>query len=413
MAECDWQCAECNFLNIPSLSFCDLCEATRPASASPNLAPGIAAAPPQPLEQPGRAPVAAFRPPLAALDPQQPRGPELLHATKPTASPPPPNPPSPPSPPSASPPPPSASAGDPDAEYEAEDFPWSEELRNANVTVFGAGALRPLQLRAANAAIARKDVLVVMPTGAGKSRCFQLPALFSSGLTVVVAPLLSLIFDQVDSLSKRHVRALYLCSTQTAAETAAVNAELRRSPPSCKLLYVTPERLQQSVHLQNALRRLHEGGMLERVVVDEAHCVVSWGRDFRPDYLALGSLRKLLPGVPWSLLTATLPPAMRADLLTTLGVEASRGDERTLVTAEADLDREAAGAPDLGARRSRLIYRLHTRVRHQPRLRGLAEAATQVVGGRARRSARQRRRGGDRALCHCVLPLAGGDGEGG
>ena len=156
----------------------------------------------------------------------------------------------------------------------------------------------------------------------------------SEGLTVVVAPLLSLIADQVESLGRRNVRALHLTSTQPPAETSAVYAELARTPPSAKLLYVTPERLQQSVHLHNCLERLHSRGQLERFVIDEAHCVISWGRDFRPDYLALGQLRRQYGGVPWSMLSATLPPPIRHELLDALNVERA-----TVVAVEAPLDR--------------------------------------------------------------------------
>lgn len=231
-------------------------------------------------------------------------------------------------------------------------FPWSAELAIANGIVFGDGAavggggtgdgadgaavdgLRPPQRRAVNAAMSGRDVLVILPTGAGKSRCFQLPALLSDGLTVVVAPLLSLIIDQVESLGRRGVRALHLSSTQSSEETSAVFSELSRVPPTARLLYVTPERLQQSVHLHNCLGRLHARGLLARFVIDEAHCVLAWGKDFRPDYLLLGELRRTYERVPCTLLSATLPPPMRSELLDCLGIR-----PRDVVTVEAPLDR--------------------------------------------------------------------------
>jgi hypothetical protein len=156
--------------------------------------------------------------------------------------------------------------------FAGDGYPWSAEADLANRTVFGsASVLRPLQRQVVNAVMSRRNLLVVLPTGAGKSRCFQLPALLSSGLTLVVAPLLSLITDQIEALARHSVRALHLSSHQSVEETAATFAELRHVPPTAKLLYVTPERLQQSVHLSNCLQRLHEHQLLERIVIDECH----------------------------------------------------------------------------------------------------------------------------------------------
>ena len=117
-------------------------------------------------------------------------------------------------------------------------------------------------------------------------------------------------------------------------ETQAVYSELRHSPPSAKLLYVTPERLQQSLHLRAALTRLHEAKLLDRIVIDEAHCVISWGRDFRPDYLAVGPWRAELGRVPTTLLSATLPPSMRTDLLECMQISPAE-----IVVVESPLDR--------------------------------------------------------------------------
>ena len=219
--------------------------------------------------------------------------------------------------------------------FAGDGYPWSAEADLANRTVFGsASLLRPLQRQVVNAAMSRRNLLVVLPTGAGKSRCFQLPALLSSGLTVVVAPLLSLITDQIEALARHSVRALHLSSHQSVDETAATFAELRHVPPTAKLLYVTPERLQQSVHLSNCLQRLHEHQLLERIVIDECHCVIAWGKDFSPDYLALGAWRSQFAGVPCTLLSATLPPSMRHELLATLEIEPS-----AIITVSAALDR--------------------------------------------------------------------------
>ena len=230
-----------------------------------------------------------------------------------------------------------------------------DALDAANERWFHGAPLRPLQRQAIECSLSGRDVLLLMPTSGGKSRTFQLASLATPGITVVVVPLLALMRDQRDALDSLRVRALHLCSSQPAAEQTAVLQELRAWPlpppestqgaeeeaaaaavaaagrrggapsPSegAKLLFVTPERLLQSLSLGGVLRSLASRGLLQRVVVDEAHCVVSWGSDFRPEYARLGSLRADLPGVPWLLLTATLPPARRPLLLESLGLDAS------------------------------------------------------------------------------------------
>jgi bloom syndrome protein len=200
-----------------------------------------------------------------------------------------------------------------------------------NTEAFGGAPLRPLQRAAIEATLSGRDVLLLMPTGGGKSRTFQLAALATPGLTVVVVPLLALMRDQIEAVASLPIRALHLCSSQAAVETTRVLDELREryitasSPsssgiPPPKLLFVTPERLVQSPVLSNLLRGLASRNLLQRVVVDEAHCILAWGADFRPEYARLGSLRSEFPTVPWLLLTATLPPARRAPLLACLGL---------------------------------------------------------------------------------------------
>jgi bloom syndrome protein len=188
-------------------------------------------------------------------------------------------------PPSASPrrrPPPGAAQHAPSAAMRP---PTAEEaalddLDFANRLVFGNAAFRPRQRDIVAAALAGRDCFVLMPTGGGKSLCYQLPAVLTRGVTVVVTPLLSLMQDQVQALCGLPgggVPATYLSSQQTAAEAAAVHRELAKPLPSFKLLYVTPEQLAAGQRLRAALAGLDRRGLLARVVVDEAHCVSAWG----------------------------------------------------------------------------------------------------------------------------------------
>jgi ATP-dependent DNA helicase RecQ len=156
-------------------------------------------------------------------------------------------------------------------------------------------------------------VLAVLPTGAGKSLCFQVPALLGAGLTLVVSPLISLMQDQVGGLRRRGVAAMYLNSTLARDQQVAVHDALRRR--AVRLLYCAPERLPSLVR---RLRRL--AITVSLLAVDEAHCIVEWGNEFRPVYRRLGVFRRLL-GQPQTLaLTGSAPPATRREILEVLGV---------------------------------------------------------------------------------------------
>lgn len=173
--------------------------------------------------------------------------------------------------------------------------------------VFGFDAFRPGQAEIVEAVTAGQNVLAIMPTGGGKSLCFQLPALLRDGVTVVISPLIALMRDQVRALTEAGVQAGALTSGNTDEETQAVFEALENG--HLKLLYMAPERL-ASGGTHNLLRRIGT----TMIAVDEAHCVSQWGHDFRPDYLRIGELRKRLD-VPLAAFTATADEETRAEIV--------------------------------------------------------------------------------------------------
>src|SRR5213595_3926035 len=173
---------------------------------------------------------------------------------------------------------------------------------------FGYDEFRPLQREIIQDALAGRDVFVLMPTGGGKSLCFQLPALTRDGLTIVVSPLISLMKDQVDALQTSGIPATYLNSTVDREEAKARWRGLHRG--DYRLLYVAPERLMLDTFLERALN-----WNIAQFAIDEAHCISEWGHDFRPEYRELKKLRKHLPDVPVMALTATATERVRGDIV--------------------------------------------------------------------------------------------------
>jgi ATP-dependent DNA helicase RecQ len=180
-------------------------------------------------------------------------------------------------------------------------------------SVFGYDSFRPLQEEIVDTVLRGEDVFVLMPTGGGKSLCFQLPALLREGVTVVVSPLIALMKDQVDSLQALGVPATYINSLLDLEEVNRRQEAVSRG--EVKLLYVAPERLM----LPGFLKRL-AATQIAGFAIDEAHCISEWGHDFRPEYRELARLRELFPGVPIGAYTATATARVQADIRRQLGL---------------------------------------------------------------------------------------------
>jgi ATP-dependent DNA helicase RecQ len=185
-----------------------------------------------------------------------------------------------------------------------------ETLRN----VFGFASFRPPQEEIITGVINGGDAFVLMPTGGGKSLCYQIPALLRQGVAIVVSPLISLMKDQVDALTACGVRAAFYNSSLAGAEARGVLARLHAK--ELDLLYVAPERLMSHDFIER-LREL----TIALFAIDEAHCVSQWGHDFRPEYCKLGELRNLFPAIPLLALTATAEPHTRQDIINRLGLK--------------------------------------------------------------------------------------------
>ena len=183
---------------------------------------------------------------------------------------------------------------------------------------FGFDSFRMNQEAAISAVLEKKDAVVLMPTGGGKSLCYQIPALMMDGLTVVISPLIALMKDQVDALRANGVEASFLNSTQTASEQVRVFQNVRSG--ELKLLYVAPERLLQSGdRFIDFLRGIN----ISLFAIDEAHCISSWGHDFRPEYLQLATLKREFPNIPLIALTATADRLVRKDIVERLEIKSA------------------------------------------------------------------------------------------
>ena len=192
-----------------------------------------------------------------------------------------------------------------------------ERAREILKRYFGHDAFRPLQEEIISESLEGRDVFALLPTGGGKSLCYQLPAILEEGLTVVISPLIALMKDQVDGLNANGIPATFLNSSLNKTEARKRYAKLFAGEYT--ILYVAPERLTLSGFLDD-LKQWE----VSRFAVDEAHCISEWGHDFRPEYRQLSNLRRLFPDLPFMALTATATDRVRTDILTQLRLKEPR-----------------------------------------------------------------------------------------
>ena len=177
---------------------------------------------------------------------------------------------------------------------------------------FGHQEFRPLQKQAIQAARKNKDVLIIMPTGAGKSLCFQFPAITLKGVLIVISPLLSLIKDQVDQLNRKGIPTDFYSSELSLGRKKEVLLKLRKK--SCKILYTTPETITSNIKFMLIMKELHQENKIQRIVLDEVHCLSLWGHDFRNAYILLQNIKKEFPGLPITGATATATKIVEKDI---------------------------------------------------------------------------------------------------
>lgn len=206
--------------------------------------------------------------------------------------------------------------------WDSENFDWSKKLVRGLSEIFKLKEFRPLQIRAMNVFLSKEDSILVMPTGGGKSLCFQLPAVISVGVTIVISPLLSLMEDQIHALRKLNINARFICA-KTKDETKDTINMIADPNSGLKLVYVTPEFMAKSKRFMSSVQKAFERKILTGFAIDEVHCCSQWGHDFRPDYKFLGILKAQFPGVPILGLTATAPAKVIVDIQKMIDIQGS------------------------------------------------------------------------------------------
>ncbi|KAK0420759.1 hypothetical protein QR680_014867 [Steinernema hermaphroditum] len=207
--------------------------------------------------------------------------------------------------------------------FEKATFPWSQKALHVLRESFQMEAFRPLQLSAINAALSGEHSIVVMSTGAGKSLCYQLPAVMMEGIVLVVSPLVSLIQDQLHQLKQRGIHAATMNQATDRKEATVIQNALVDPKAPLRLLYVTPEKLAKSKRVMAKLEKCAEMKRLKLIAIDEVHCCSQWGNDYRPDFKFLNILSRQFKGVPIMGLTATATANVLEDVKTMLSIPAA------------------------------------------------------------------------------------------
>jgi len=200
-------------------------------------------------------------------------------------------------------------------------FVWSSKVQQVLEDSFKLSKFRPMQLSCINATLSRHDVILVMPTGGGKSLCYQIPAIIDEGFSLVISPLVSLMQDQMMSLDRLNITCRTLNASSSKEEVKTVHSLMLAKPSTLKLLFVTPEKLAKSKQFMSKLQKANDLKLVSRIVIDEIHCTSQWGHDFRPDYKFLGILKRQFPAIPLLGLTATATDKVLADIKKILGLK--------------------------------------------------------------------------------------------